>query len=136
MPSLPTSVRAVVPGLVLAALLAGLLPGSPATGEEPAKMTGKAIREALTGNTVDGVWGERPYRSYFRPDGLTIYKPEGAPAENGKWRVDEDKDQYCSWWARTGWSCYNLYRDGRTIYWEIPGGDTRYRSELLGGKQF
>ena len=105
-----------------------------ALGEER-KLTGKQIREALTGNTVDGVWSGTPYKSYFRPDGLTVYKPKDRPQETGRWRIDEENDQYCSWWARTGWSCYNVYRDGRTIIWEIPGGDTRYSSELLGGKQ-
>ena len=104
----------------------------PALGEER-KLSGKQIREALTGNTVEGLWGSRPYKSYFRPDGLTVYHPEGGEPESGRWRVDEENDHYCSWWARTGWSCYNVYRDGRIIIWEIPSDGTRYPSELKGG---
>ena len=128
MRSLTVSLPCLLTALALAA------GGSPASAEEQ-RLTGLKIHEALAGNTVVGEWGNQPYRSYFRPDGLTIYKPDGGPAENGKWRVDEETDQYCSWWARSGWSCYNVYREGRTIIWEIPGTDTRYPSEILGGKR-
>ena len=93
------------------------------------------IFEALAGNTVVGVWDNTPYRSYFRPDGLTIYQPNGGTAVSGKWRVDREKDQYCSWWARSGWSCYDIYRDGRTIIWVVPYSGQRYPSRILPGKQ-
>ena len=120
-----------LPALLTALVIVG---PQPALGEER-KLSGQQIREALTGNTVSGEWGGTPYKSYFRPDGLTVYKPKDRPEESGRWRVDEENDQYCSWWARTGWSCYNVYRDGKTIIWEIPGDDTRYPSLLLGGNQ-
>lgn len=130
------SLVVTLPQLMTAVIcaLAGPLAAPQAFAEET-RLTGMRIHEALAGNTVVGEWGSQPYRSYFRPDGLTIYKPEGAPAETGKWRVDEENDQYCSWWARSGWSCYNVYRDGRTIIWEIPGTETRYPSEIMGGKR-
>ena len=98
-------------------------------------MTALQIFEALAGNTVEGVWGNTPYRSYFRPDGLTLYQPKGGAQESGKWRVDKKKDQYCSWWARSGWSCYEVYRDGRAIIWVIPHSGERYPSRILPGKQ-
>lgn len=125
------SLAAALPCLLTAVVLAAATPA----GAAEQRLTGLKIHEALAGNTVAGEWEGQSYRSYFRPDGLTVYKPEGGEAENGKWRVDQETDQYCSWWARSGWSCYNLYRDGRTIIWEIPGTGARYPSRILGGNQ-
>ncbi len=66
---------------------------------------------------------------------MTLYQPKGRPPERGKWKVDEAGDRYCSWWERSGWGCYELYRDGATIIWQIPGTATRYTSTLLTGRQ-
>ena len=118
-------------------LLAGLLIvcwGSAAVAAEK-KLTAHEIADALTGNTVEGMWGETPYKSYFDPSGFTIYQPEGRPQDRGKWRVDGETHRYCSHWERSGWSCYDLYRDGDEIIWQIPGDDTRYPSKLLEGDQ-
>lgn len=125
------SLAAAAPVLAVALFIVS---GDPALGEER-KMNAGQIREALTGNTVEGKWGNTPYRSYFQPNGVTIYKPKGGEADMGKWRVDEENDQYCSWWARSGWGCYDLYRDGRRIIWGIPNSETRYPSKILPGKQ-
>ena len=92
----------------LAAALATLfLAVAPAAAQaEPVRLSGAEIALALTGNTVDGLWGSTPYRSYFDASGVTLYQPEGRPAERGKWRADEAQDLYCSHWERSGWSCY------------------------------
>lgn len=118
-------------------ILAGLLAvccAAPGAASEK-KLNAHEIADALTGNTVEGVWGETAYKSYFDPSGFTLYQPEGRPPDRGKWRVDGEAHRYCSHWERTGWSCYDLYQDGDQIIWQIPGGDTRYPSTLLEGDQ-
>ncbi len=99
------------------------------------KLTADEIADALTGNTVEGLWGETAYKSYFDPGGFTLYQPEGRPPDRGKWRVDGENHRYCSHWERTGWSCFDFYRDGDRIIWRIPAGGTRYPSTLLPGDQ-
>ncbi len=126
--------RSFVAAALLPAAISVFAAAGPLQAEER-RMTALQIREALAGNTVVGTWGRTPYRSYFRPDGLTIYKPDGGEPESGKWRVDMEKDQYCSWWARSGWSCYELYRDGRSVIWVEPYSESRYLSRILPGKQ-
>ena len=122
----------------LAALMAvGLtLAGGNSSGAAERRMTGSEIREALSGNSVEGVWGNTPFHTYFQPNGVMLYKPRGGPLETGKWRVDDAQNLYCAWTARQGWRCYELYRDGRTIVWSAPGGQERYVSEIQGGHQF
>lgn len=113
-----------------------LLAAAPAAARaEPERLTGAEIAAVLTGNTVDGLWGGTPYRSYFDASGLTLYRPEGRPAERGRWRADQERDLYCSHWERSGWSCYEIYREGETIIWALPGGGSRTRSTLLQGDQ-
>ena len=126
--------RSPVAAAGLFAAIIVLAVGRPSQGEER-KMTALQIFEALAGNTVEGVSGRTPYRSYFRPDGVTLYQPDDGPRETGKWRVDEEKDQYCAWWARSGWSCYEVYRDGRQIIWVVPYSGKRYPSRIIPGKQ-
>lgn len=118
-------------GLVVVACLSG----QTAIRAEERKLNAGEITEALRGNTVDGRWGASPYRSYFDSNGVTIYQQEGMPADHGKWRVDREQDRYCSWWARTGWGCYDIYREGDTIIWADPHSKRRYPSTLLQGKQ-
>lgn len=108
---------------------------STAAGAEPRKLNAREIREALTGNSVEGTWGNTPYRSYFQPNGVILYKPCGGPRETGKWRIDEENDLYCGWTARLGWQCYEVYRDGRTIIWGVPGSEQRFSSRIVAGRQ-
>lgn len=123
---------AVVP--LLAALLLSGWP-APASAEEHA-MNGEEIREALAGNTVESQWQNTPYLSYFQPNGVILTRSEGGDQETGKWRIDADKSQYCAWLARTGWRCYRLYREGRTVIWETPGTGDRFLSRIIPGRQF
>ena len=99
------------------------------------KLAADEIAAALTGNTVEGLWGETPYKSYFDPGGFTIYQPEGGRPDRGKWRADRDSDRYCSHWERSGWSCYDVYQDGDQIIWVQPSDGKRYPSTLLMGDQ-
>jgi hypothetical protein len=117
-----------------AALLASLIAGngSPARAEDPKPLTGPEIATLLVGNSIEGSWGgSSHFRSFFAPDGTTLYQPEGQPPEQGHWKVVGD--QYCSV-ADDGDACFNLYRDGDSLIWEDPNSHARFPSNVIQGK--
>ena len=114
-------------------LLVLALAAAPALAE-PTRLDGKAIADALTGNTVHGLWGGTEYWSWFGAGGVTTYVVRGRPPQNGAWRAAAQ--QYCSTWREGGGeSCYELWRDGDTITWVVPETGARYPSTLLPGDQ-
>jgi hypothetical protein len=115
-------VRAVLLSFALA-----LLAGAHAAAD-PVKMTGAEIEAALTGHSVEGVWGSTHYVSSFDAHGGTVYTAEGRAPSHGRWSVKGDR--YCSVWEQSGESCYDLERDGDTIIWIVPGTGKRYPSTL------
>ncbi len=94
------------------------------------RLDAPAISATLSGATIEGSGGEA-YRQVFHANGLTLYTPSGSHPDQGKWRVDEKNDHYCSWWERGGWSCYEVWRDGETIIWKGAGFDYRSTSVLV-----
>lgn len=115
-----------------AALALALLATTAAARAEERRLTGPEIAEALTGNTVHGMWGATEYRSYFDAGGATIYVAKGRQPDTGSWRVRDDR--YCSVWAMSGESCYDIYRDGDRIIWSVPDSTKRYDSVLIPGR--
>src|SRR5690348_3733068 len=63
-------------------LLVLALAAAPALAE-PTRLDGKAIADALTGNTVHGTWGQTEYWSWFGAGGVTTYVAKGRPPQNG-----------------------------------------------------
>jgi hypothetical protein len=116
-------VRPALPFSIALALLAG----APAAAD-PVKMTGAEIEAALTGHSIEGVWGATRYVSSFDALGGTVYTAEGRAPAHGRWRVKGDR--YCSVWEQSGESCYDLERDGDTIIWIVPETGARYPSRL------
>jgi hypothetical protein len=113
--------------LILTLLLAGA-----SAAADPVKMTGAEIAAALTGHSVEGVWGSTPYVSSFDAHGGTVYTAEGRAPSHGRWSVKGD--QYCSVWEQSGEACYGLERDGDTIIWVVPETGSRYPSRLVKGQ--
>ena len=102
----------------------------------PQVMTGAEIREAFSGNTIDGVWGaaETSYKQYFDPSGSTIYVQEGSRPSQGIWWTN--RNRYCSNWPpSTAESCYEVRRDGDRLLWVAPGGEALYPSTVLPGNR-
>ncbi len=100
------------------------------------KLSAVEIRQALTGNTIEGNWRGTPYRSFFAADGTTIYAAQDEERTIGQWRADSMKGQYCSKWGVFGWDCYDLYSDGPgNIIWVVPADGYRSPSSLLVGRQ-
>ena len=121
------------PALAAALLLICVL-GFDAKGEGPRRLSAAEIQVLLSGHTAIGMGGD-PYRQYFDADGTTIYQPEGGPPDPGKWRIDATRQQYCSWWQRGGWSCYDMFETGEgEILWRSPGGRD-YPARLVEGRQ-
>ena len=83
------------------ALVAGLaaLVLQPADSRPDEKLTADEIQKLLDGRTALGNWRGTETRQYFASNGATtIYLPKGGPPDEGKWKVDQAKNQYCSWW--------------------------------------
>jgi len=119
--------RAVRPILLICAVALGSLP---AVADE-AKMTGKEITAALTGNTA--IYEGGVIKQFFAKSGATPYW-DGSRLTHGSWRVTGD--QYCSVWPpASGWACYDMVRtdDGRVV-WVGSGGD-RYPATMVAGDQ-
>jgi hypothetical protein len=114
-------------------LFATLICASGSAAADPVKLSGAEIKALLTGNTVHGTWAGKEYWSFFGADGWTTYLPKGGAPSNGRWAASTT--QYCSTWAQSGTSCYDLYRDGETVVWGVPSSGERYPSTLLSGDQ-
>ena len=119
------------------ALVAGLAAAmlQPANSTADDKLTADEIQKLLDGRTALGNWRGTDTRQYFASNGLTVYLAKGSPPDQGKWKVDEAKNQYCSWWQRGGWACYDVETDGTTYYWVTPGDDYRSPFTMTDGKQ-
>ena len=119
------------------ALVAGLavLAMQPAQSVADDKLTAGEIQKLLDGRTALGNWRGTDTRQYFASTGVTIYLPKGGAPDEGKWKVDQAKNQYCSWWQRGGWACYDVETDGTTYYWVTPGDDYRSPFTMTDGKQ-
>lgn len=77
------------------------------------------IEALLVGNTIEGEWDGTFYRSYFAPDGVTVYQGATGPQIKGKWRIDPETGQYEGWWEHTGWVEYVVLRTDTGYAWEI-----------------
>ena len=119
---------ALVAGLTAFALLP-----VPALADQ--KLTALEIHALLDGRTALGNWRGTDTRQYFAPSGSTTYLEKGGIPDVGRWRVDEAKNQYCSWWERGGWSCYDVETDGATYYWVSPGSAYRSPFTMTDGRQ-
>ena len=86
-------------------------------------MTADAFNQLLSGNTMNGVWGEYNYKQYFNPNGETTYQEEGKPETYGTWRIN-DEGQFCSIWPPSADEyCYVVLKDDETLLWEDGRGN-------------
>lgn len=119
------------PVLFALAILSAMSIGAAQAGE-PIKLMGPEIKALFDGNSVDGIWGQAHYHSYFDPGGMTLYQEEGRPPQEGRWHVSDT--QYCSRWEPGGTTCYDIYRDSEQIIWVSPDSGHRDSSVLVSGK--
>lgn len=103
----------------LCALALGSL-GVPALAQETT-MSADEIARLLTGNTAEGQWEGTAYKSYFAPDGTTIFVPANADALTGKWRVNEQSQELESFFDAVGWTGYAVRRTDAGFAWLRDG---------------
>ncbi|MEQ9640292.1 MAG: hypothetical protein RIM84_09735 [Alphaproteobacteria bacterium] len=96
------------------------------------RLTAAEIAEALTGNTAIGEYQGTAFRQYFHNDGSTLFRREGQGRPDvGKWRTT-DENEYCAWWATSGWSCYWMSRVGDKVTWHYQD-EVAYPATLVTG---
>ena len=88
---------------------------------EPISVPASDIKELLSGNSIEGTWAGQKYKQFFDTSGSTTYAQKGSRETFGKWRINEQKNLYESWWERGGWSGYGVIRDGEKLYWTSSG---------------
>lgn len=115
-------------------VLLTLFTAGPATAGEERPLSGAEIEAAITDRTAiydDGA------TQYFSSAGWSDYVTKGGPPDRGKWEVRGD--QYCSWWERGGWSCYDVTGTvadgGDRITWIAPSRGTTYPGRMVDGNQ-
>lgn len=116
----------------LVATAAALLAPPGTAHAQETRLTAPEITALLTGNTITGDWSGARYKSYFAPDGVTIYLPEGGSPQQGKWRVNLVNDEYQSWWEHSGWTSYGIVRTADGLAWAY--GDTRQPFTVQNGR--
>ncbi|MCQ0091124.1 hypothetical protein [Roseovarius sp. M141] len=85
------------------------------------RMSADEIARLLSGNTVEGQWDGTAYKSYFAPDGTTIFVPANADPLTGKWRVNPESHQYESFFDAVGWTGYTVLHTDAGFAWVMDG---------------
>lgn len=111
------------------ALAAALLAGRALA--EARRLAGDEVRALLEGRWIEGTWSGTRYRQHFDAAGHTVYKAEGAPLDQGRWRVNAYTGTYESLWRMGGWTAYPIEADGNELFW-IDGTGQRHPFRLLG----
>lgn len=96
------------------------------------EISGSELTKLLTGNSIDGMWGETHYIQYFSETGRTLYKADGSPGDWGTWRINED-GEYCSTWRGGEENCYDVVDVDGTYYWESQGGERTFPFVIIQG---
>ena len=100
------------------ALICGLAVAATGAAAQSVKLKSAEIADLLTGNTAVGTWQGAPYRQYFSEDGSTIYAQKDSRSALGKWRIDTERDEYQSIWARdTVWEGWYVMEYLGTYFW-------------------
>ena len=119
--------------MITAALL--MLAGSAHASENPVLLTGKDLRNAVSGKTIyiqTPIGAEIPVR--YRPNGtmngssstqLAMLAGEKVKADTGRWWVR--RAELCQQWS--SWSngrahCYKLRAAGKKVVWSRSDGET------------
>lgn len=99
-------------------------------GDELLPLNGVEIEQFLTDKTA---FYEDGAKQYFSNAVWTDYVATSGPPDRGKWEVRGD--QYCSWWERGGWACYDVVGsvDGTLITWIAPSSGTQYPATMVDG---
>ncbi|MEM0947327.1 MAG: hypothetical protein AAGK37_07970 [Pseudomonadota bacterium] len=106
---------------------------APPAVAQSSRLTAAEIEELLSGQRIKGDWNGTQYDQVFWENGGTLYTPQGAPSDHGKWRVNAAENTYESWWENSGWSSYAIEQEDGALYW-VDSRDKRYPFEVLPGE--
>lgn len=107
-------------------------PKPPVAGVGFEKMSGKEIKAALVGNSLDGTDKDGDYVIYYPSDTEMRIVYQGR-TDVGVWRTKKGK--YCRRWSHFGKGkerCVRFYRNGDQINW-VRKGKVTDRSVLVPG---
>ena len=120
---------------VLIAAASLMLAGSAYAADEPVLLTGKDLRNAVSGKTIfiqTAIGAEVPIR--YQPNGtmngsspvhLTALAGESVSTDTGRWWVR--RAELCQQWSK--WSkgkahCYKLHAAGKKVRWSRNDGES------------
>ncbi|MFX0541762.1 hypothetical protein ACEWPM_008505 [Roseovarius sp. S4756] len=109
--------RHFIPAAVLALSMGAYTP----LFAEDVHLEASEVKQLLSGNTAEGVWDGVAYKSYFGPDGVTIYDPQNGDALVGKWRINSETGEYESFWDAIGWTSYTVLQTQTGYAWRRNG---------------
>jgi len=96
------------------------------------EVSGNDLARLLTGNSIDGNWGETHYIQYFAESGRTLYKADGSPGNWGTWRIN-DEGYYCSTWRGGEENCYLVVDIDGAFFWQSTDGQKTYPFDIIEG---
>ncbi|MFU1478071.1 hypothetical protein ACM25N_10330 [Roseovarius sp. C7] len=104
-------------------LMAGcaLMLAGASTGASETALGGNEVYKLLVGNTASGSWQGIRYKSYFDPNGDTLYVPQTGEPATGRWRINPETDHYESWWEHVGWTSYTVLKTDTGHAWIHDG---------------
>ena len=82
------------------------------------KLTAAQISALLTDNTAVGTWQGQKYRQFFGDDGKTVYAQFATRSTVGRWRIDNNIDEYQSIWPnQKEWEGWYVMEYAGAYYW-------------------
>lgn len=102
------------------------------THADNTRLTKQQIIECLSGHTAIGRRQGVDFCQYFDEHGKFHYRDRSGKSAEGLWRVT-DNNEYCAWWADSGWACFSLFGEGDRITWRDQAGEVPVSAVMVSG---
>ncbi|MBT5433499.1 MAG: hypothetical protein P8Q36_15750 [Alphaproteobacteria bacterium] len=113
------------------AMIALVLLAVPASAGDREVM-GDELATLLTGNSINGMWGQGHYVQFFQSNGRTVYVSDGSAPDWGTWRISS-AGRYCSVWRGGGESCYPVIERDGGYYWLVESSGAVHPFDVVEG---
>ena len=113
------------------AVIALVLLAVPASAGDREVM-GDELATLLTGNSINGMWGQGHYVQFFQSNGRTVYVSDGSAPDWGTWRISS-AGRYCSVWRGGGESCYPVIERDGGYYWLVESSGAVHPFDVVEG---
>ncbi len=108
-----------------------LLAASPVCAEQR-EVSGGELEALLSGNSIDGMWGQTHYVQVFTSSGRTGYRADGSAVDWGSWRIGP-QGRYCSIWRGGGESCYPVIEQDGALHWLVESSGVLHPFTVVEG---